>query len=67
MERQQLFYAPPVTARQRVETEGGLCADSASIINDNSGEGKINQHKINTDGPSFGSNIEWDDNETTTD
>lgn len=54
-------YQSPKTERNRVQTEGGLCTTSATLINDDTQNGKINEHTINQEGPSFSGDIGWDE------
>lgn len=54
-------YQSPMTYRNRVEVEGGICADSADIENPyDPDNGRINEHTINTSGPSLKDDNAWD-------
>lgn len=43
------MYESPSTLRTEVELEGGICAASADVKNPNDENGKIQEHKVNTD------------------
>lgn len=49
MTQLQLCYVSPATTRCRVQTEGGLCAGSADVINSTEEVTGIDAHEVNSD------------------
>ena len=52
-------YEAPETKLFRIEMESGFCSGSADVENPNEEQGRIDEHKVNTDFSADFSNESW--------